>query len=85
MNYQDDQLSQACMRSEQFRQKYRSVIESQKNSVNQSLDAKNRHKKFKQYLENMNAPILQNEINRHTTVHQKKRSLQANKLNFTQK
>ena len=73
------------MRSEHFRQKYRSVIESQKSGVNQSLDSKHRHKQFKQYLDDVNAPILQNEINRHTTAHQKKRSLQANRLNLTQK
>lgn len=71
MNYDDDQLSEACMKSQLFHNKYQSIIHNKKQGTNHSFNGGSRKSKFAEYLDKMNTPIDKKDLKKtklYTTI-----------------
>lgn len=62
MKHEEDDLEQACMRSEYFQQKYKNVIQNSKSNGNHSFTAGSHRSKFKDYMDKMNVKISNNDL-----------------------
>lgn len=87
MNYDDDELSQACLQSEHFRNKYKNVIHTKRRSMGHSFNAGQKPNKFQEYMDKMNVKIDSKDINKpremNTLRHEAERGPTGQLLNRT--